>query len=147
MPRIIFFIISMLLFSTFSSASSVEIRGTVLGKWKTFDDDTGEARSVVELYEKKGKLFGKIIKFFPKPGESVDPVCEECEGDYKNKKILGMIIIDGLTKEGEVWGKGQVLDPENGELYDCNLWLENGNVRIRGYLLFLYRTQTWMPYL
>lgn len=27
----------------------------ILGKWKTFDDRTGEARSTVEFYEKKWK--------------------------------------------------------------------------------------------
>ena len=33
---------------------------TVLGKWKTIDDNTGKQRSTVEIFEKDGKLFGKI---------------------------------------------------------------------------------------
>ena len=28
-----------------------------VGKWKTFDDETREAKSIVEVYEKSGKVF------------------------------------------------------------------------------------------
>lgn len=34
---------------------------SVIGKWKTIDDETGEAKSVVEIYEKSGKIYGKIV--------------------------------------------------------------------------------------
>jgi hypothetical protein len=67
---------------------------SIIGKWKTIDDNTGEERSVVEIYEKGGKVYGKIIKLFRKPGEDPDPICDECDADdarYK-KKIIGMEI-------------------------------------------------------
>ena len=35
---------------------------SVIGKWKTFDDKTGEAKSIVEITEKDGKIYGKIIE-------------------------------------------------------------------------------------
>lgn len=142
---IIFSLIAALLFST--SASALEQKRTVFGEWKTIDDNTGEARSVVELYEKNGKLFGKIIKLFPRPGEDIDPVCEKCAGENKNKKIRGMVIINGLTKNGEEWDDGEISDPDSGEFYDCQLWLENGKLSVRGYVLFFFRTQTWLPFL
>lgn len=144
MNRIIFFsLIAALIFST--SASSLEQKETVFGKWKTIDDNTGEARSIVELYEKNGKLYGKIVKLFTKPGEDIDPKCEMCEGENKNKKIQGMVIINGLTKNGDEWGDGEILDPDSGDFYDCELWLENGKLSVRGYMLFFFRTQTWLP--
>jgi hypothetical protein len=34
---------------------------SVIGKWKTIDDETGEAKSVVEIYEKSGKIYGKVV--------------------------------------------------------------------------------------
>jgi hypothetical protein len=34
----------------------------VLGKWKTIDDETGETKSIVEIYEKSGKIYGKVIE-------------------------------------------------------------------------------------
>jgi hypothetical protein len=35
---------------------------TVVGKWKTIDDETGKAKSIVEIYEKSGKIYGKVIE-------------------------------------------------------------------------------------
>ena len=119
---------------------------TVLGKWKTIDDTTGEVKSLVQIYEQKGKLYGKIVKLFPKPEEDPDPICDKCSGDEKNKKILGMLVIRGLTKKGDVWSDGKLLDPDNGKVYDGKVWLEQGKLKVRGYLLFFYRTQTWVPF-
>lgn len=138
-----FFILLSILGSLALSAQSIS------GKWKTIDDSSGKPRSVVEIYEKEGKYFGKIIKLFRAPGEDPDPVCDECPGKRKDQKVIGMEIITGLEYEedSEEYEDGEILDPENGELYDCKLWLsEEGNLKVRGYLLFFFRTQTWLPY-
>ena len=34
----------------------------IFGKWKTVDDETGAHKSIVEIYEKKGKVFGRVIE-------------------------------------------------------------------------------------
>ena len=34
----------------------------VIGKWKTIDDDTGEAKSIVEIYKQDGKIYGKVVE-------------------------------------------------------------------------------------
>ena len=34
---------------------------SITGKWKTIDDDTGKEKSVVEIYKKDGKYYGKVI--------------------------------------------------------------------------------------
>ena len=38
--------------------------------------------------------------------------------------------------------------PENaGKIYDCEMWLEEDNMdelKVRGYIYFLFRTQTWL---
>lgn len=120
---------------------------SIAGQWKTIDDVSGKARSVVEIFEEDGKFYGKIIKFFPGPDEIPDPVCDECKGDKKGKKIVGLQIIDDMVLQSDGrYEDGEILDPENGKVYDCKLWVEEGNLKVRGYLLFLYRTQTWLPY-
>ena len=144
MNRIIFIcLITALIFST--HASALEQRATVFGKWKTIDDNTGEPRSIVELYEENGKLFGKIVKLFQKPGEDSDPICSQCEGDNKNKKKVGLVIINGLTRNEEIWSDGEILDPDSGDYYTCELWLEDGKLSVRGYMFLFFRTQTWLP--
>jgi len=117
---------------------------SVVGKWKTIDDESGKPRSIVEIYQKDGKLYGKIIKLFREPGEEADPVCDKCPGKLKNKKVIGLEIIQGLSQSGDTWNGGKILDPESGKLYDCKIWLKNDKeLNVRGYVMFFYRTQTW----
>ncbi|RAV98110.1 DUF2147 domain-containing protein [Pseudochryseolinea flava] len=120
-------------------------QNSVVGKWVTIDDNTGEQRSIVELFDRGGKVYGKIIKIFPQPGKDPDPVCLQCPEDdnrYK-KKIVGMEILQGMTKDGDAYAGGNILDPESGKIYRCKIWLENSNLMVRGYWGPFYRTQEW----
>jgi len=130
-----------ILFTTLSFAQ-------VTGTWKTIDDETGKVKSIVKIYKgKDGKVYGKIIKLFKKPGEDQNPSCTECTDYRKGKKIIGMVIITGLTKDGDVWeADDAILDPENGKIYDCKIWVDEDNndiLNVRGYIAFFFRTQTW----
>lgn len=118
---------------------------TITGKWKSIDDKTGEVKSIVEITERGSKLYGKIIKIFPKPNEDQDPVCTKCpnEDDRYNKKILGMEIIRDMKKDDDEYTGGHILDPEVGKIYRCKLWIEEGTLKVRGYLGPFFRTQTW----
>ena len=121
-------------------------QSTITGKWKTIDDETGEAKSVVRIYEKEGKYYGKIVKLFRAPNEDPDPICTECPQDdprYK-EKVIGMEILKDLHKDEEEFVGGTVLKPDEGKIYKCKIWLENGKLKVRGYWGFLYRTQDWI---
>lgn len=117
---------------------------TVIGKWKTIDDETGKPKSIVEIYKKNGKVFGKIIELI-NPSEP-DPICDLCEDDRKNQKITGMEIIRDLEQDDDEWEDGTILDPKKGEVYDCKIWVDKDDpnkLQVRGYVLFFFRTQTW----
>jgi uncharacterized protein (DUF2147 family) len=117
---------------------------TVIGKWKTIDDETGKAKSIVEIYEKSGKIYGKVAAILE--AEHRDKVCLNCSGEDRNKPILGMIIIKGLTKEGAEYSSGKILDPKNGKQYKCYITLESKDkLKVRGYIgVSLFgRTQYW----
>jgi uncharacterized protein (DUF2147 family) len=133
----LFLVLSMALCSMASAQTGVE------GRWKTFDEETGKMKSIVELSIKNGKLYGKIVEL--NPDSDVNRVCTNCTDHRKGAKILGMQIISGLEKSGETWtGDDGILDPANGKLYDVKLWLEDGKLQVRGYIAFLYRTQVWV---
>lgn len=137
------FIAAFLLATFTSNSQSIE------GLWKTIDDETGKPRSVVKIEEQNGKYYGTIIKLFREPGEEEDPLCDKCPGKRQNQKVIGMEIISDMeyNKSDNEYGEGEILDPESGGIYDCKLWIDDeGNLKVRGYLLFLYRTQTWLPY-
>nr|WP_315255979.1 DUF2147 domain-containing protein [uncultured Flavobacterium sp.] len=116
----------------------------VLGKWKTIDDETGQAKSIVEVYEKGGKVYGKVVEILR--AEHKKDICTKCEGAEKNKPILGMIIINGLEKDDAEYNGGTILDPQNGKKYKCYIALESPDkLKLRGYigLSIMGRTQYW----
>ena len=118
---------------------------SIVGKWKTIDDETKEPKSIVEIYEKDGKYFGQIKELFRKPGEDPDPTCDKCADDDPRKDQLtkGMVIIQDMVQDGDAYKDGTILDPKNGKVYDCKLWIEEGKLMVRGYIAFFFRTQTW----
>ena len=125
--------------------ASTSFSQDIFGKWKTIDDETGKPKSIVEITERDGKAYGKILKLFREPGEDPDPVCDDCTDYRKDKKVIGMTIVTDMVKDGDEWEDGEILDPKNGKVYDCRMWVEDGNLKVRGYIAFFFRTQTWLP--
>lgn len=115
-----------------------------VGTWKTIDDKTGEAKSHIEIYETGGKLYGKIVELLRK---GPDTVCEKCPGSKKDKKLVGMVIVEDLERKDDYWKNGSILDPESGKEYGCSIWFEDDatdELQVRGkHWTGLYRTQTW----
>ena len=56
---------------------------SIFGKWKTIDDETGNEKSIVEIYKVDGKAYAKILQLLEKGKE--DKLCDLCKGDKKNQ--------------------------------------------------------------
>jgi uncharacterized protein (DUF2147 family) len=132
------------LFLLFFSISGLSADEKYLGLWKTIDDDTKEPKSIVQIYLENNKLSGKVVKVFPKKDQPKDPLCIKCKGDLHNAKIIGMQILKNMEFVKGVWKNGEILDPDNGKYYDCKIWIENGKLKVRGYIGFFFRTQEWL---
>ncbi len=119
---------------------------TIEGIWKSYDDDSGELKSEIEITIKNGKLYGKIIKLYNLEVALKDAKCYDCTDYRKNQPVLGMEIITALEKSGKYWtGDKALLDPNNGKLYNAKFWLESNNkLTVRGYIGWFYRTQYWI---
>ncbi|GHV42769.1 hypothetical protein FACS1894180_0020 [Bacteroidia bacterium] len=119
----------------------------LIGKWQTIDDKTNSPKSVVEIYQKDGKLYGKIIQLFRPADQDQDPTCDVCTDYRKGKKLIGMDIITGMVKDGDAYSGGKILDPENGKVYTSKIWIDakTGKLKVRGYLGPFFRTQIWNP--
>ena len=130
---------------TLCCLSSSAQRTSPIGKWKTVDDNSGKVKSIVEISEEGGNLFGKILELFDPP--EPNPICEECDEDDPRfeKPVKGMTIIRNMKKGDDEWSDGDILDPENGKIYRCKMWVKNGKLQVRGYIAFFYRTQEWLP--
>jgi uncharacterized protein (DUF2147 family) len=131
-------IIAILLITQFGFSQSV------LGKWKTIDDISGKEKGIVEIYERNGVVYARILEIFE--AEHRNKKCTLCSGEDKDKPLLGLVIIRGLRKDGDEYTGGKVVDPKIGKYYRCYIKLEEKDkLKVRGYIgvPLLGRTQYW----
>lgn len=133
-----------LLILSLAFIANLSAQNSPIGVWKTIDDNTGEAKSYVQIFEEDGKLHGKVAKLLLSPA---DKICEKCTGAKQGKKLMGMRILEDLAPYQNYWKKGTIMDPETGKEYGCSIWFEEGKpneLKVRGkHWTGLYRTQTW----
>jgi len=132
-------------FVIFYSHLTVAQTHSVFGRWRTIDDETGKATSVIEIFEKHNRVYGRIIELLN--SKARNPKCEKCDGDDKNKPIIGLIVLRGLKKDKDgSYSDGKILDPKHGKVYKCNMSLETRDkLKVRGFIgiNLLGRTQFW----
>ncbi|MGN6669659.1 MAG: DUF2147 domain-containing protein [Trinickia sp.] len=121
---------------------------TPVGVWQTIDDNTHQPKALVQISQgDDGALSGKVVKGLD-PNEKPGKLCTACTDERKDKPIIGMTIIKSMKRDGDKWDGGNILDPENGKVYKCNMHLEDGGRKlvVRGYIgiSLLGRSQTWI---
>ena len=125
-------------------ATTIFAQTPILGEWITIDDNSGEQKSVVRIYQaNNGKYYGEIVELFDGEGA----VCEACEGADHNQPIVGLTIIRDMQLVGAELKNGKVLDPDNGKFYYAKVYLKDGKLVLRGSLDkagLLGRSQTWI---
>ncbi len=137
MKRIIFGIILMLFSVSYIQGQSI------VGKWKTIDDETGKAKSIIEIYKKGNQYYGKIVELLIKPASDT---CTKCKDDRKNKPLIGLEIIRDMKLDDDEYEGGTIVDPKTGKVYKCLIKANGSNkLDVRGYIGFslIGRTQTW----
>ena len=136
----------------FGAGTVMAANDTPVGTWKTIDDESGQAKSIVEITDNNGELQAHIVKLLNRSPEDIardgeQPRCTQCGGARKDQPIEGMTIMWGVSKDGDVWDGGRILDPKNGKIYKVKLSLEDGGRKldVHGYIGFslLGRSQVW----
>lgn len=136
-----------------AGAVSAADTNTPVGTWKQVDDVTGKVKSIIQISESNGELQGKVMQLLNRSPEDVaregaQPKCTQCDGARKNQPIIGMTIMWGVNKHGNMWDGGKILDPKNGNIYKVKLTLEDGGQKldVHGYIGFalLGRSQVWV---
>ncbi len=107
----------------------------IMGKWVT---EAGDAQ--VEIYEQNGKVNGKIV-WLSKGPDTKD--VHNSDEKLRSRKLMGVNILSGLSKKKDKWEGGRIYNPKNGKNYKCSIWVEGKELKVRGYIGFLYETQTW----
>ncbi|WP_296945978.1 DUF2147 domain-containing protein [uncultured Massilia sp.] len=121
---------------------------SAVGLWKSIDDATGKPTALIRITDNGGTLQGTIEKLFRKPDEDQNPKCGQCTDARKDQPIVGMTILTGLKKDGDVYDGGEILDPKNGKVYKSKLSVREGGrkLEVRGYIgvPMLGRSQVWL---
>lgn len=121
-------------------------KDSLAGLWMIRDQSSGEPRALIRIAEQNGEYRGTVEKGLRGPG-SESPYCDKCEGELQGRPLLGMTILSGVTRQGQDYRCGKILDPESGRSYDCRLtFKEQGRqLEVRGYIgsPMFGRSQTW----
>jgi len=115
----------------------------IIGKWLTQDKD-----AYVELYQQKGKFYGKIVWIKEPNNKNGKPKIDDKNPNQalRNTPILGLIFLKDFVynAEDKEWADGSIYDPKSGKTYKSTVWLEDNNtLNVRGYLGFIYSTSVW----
>jgi len=113
-----------------------------VGRWKTYDEDTGKPRLIVDVYEAKGgTIAAKVVDTLFTP----NALCTSCTGAAKNKPMKDMVILWGLKPDGGEFSGGTVLKLANGKTYKSKAKLMDGGKKfeVSGCIGFICKHQTW----
>lgn len=122
--------------------SSLSAQDSIVGTWKTIDDNDGEEKSYIEITERDGKFFGKVIKLLP---AATLTHCKDCPDGKDGQPIEGMEILTDLKPYKDYYSYGEIMDPDGGKVYSCNVTRKGDVLEVRGYIGFslIGRTQKW----
>ena len=109
----------------------------VTGYWTTIDDESKMPKSVVQIYEYQGKIYGRVVELFQNKQATAKLPDEPL--------IKGLDVIWDMKKDNDKYTGGKILDPKTGKVYSCDLWRDGAKLIVRGKIAFLGRNQTWEP--
>lgn len=103
----------------------------------------------MRISEVNGVYEGRIEQLLNRqPDDDPEGICRTCPGDRKGKPLVGMTILSGLKKDGDIYAGGEILDPKNGKTYRCKTEVIEGGkkLNVRGFIgvSLIGRTQTWL---
>ena len=100
------------------------------GIWRTIDDETGEPKSLVRIYEEGGKLVGDIQTLLPE-----GRMCDTCVAPYRGTNARGARILRGFSLRGDTWTGGRILNIADGKDYKAKMKVQSdGTLRVWGYV-------------
>ncbi len=111
----------------------------VEGKWLTEERD-----AVITIDDCGRTLCGRITRFLVSPPQGADQRdVNNRNPDLRNRKLLGMAVLTGLTEDGDEW-RGRIYDPKSGKSYRSVIRRVNAStLEVKGCLGPFCRTQTW----
>ncbi len=83
----------------------------------------------VEIYKVGDKYFGKII-WGNKPSKDT----KNPKPELRTRGVIGIVFLSNFKFKDEQYQDGEIYDPISGKTYSCKMWLENQNLKVRGFI-------------
>lgn len=97
----------------------------------TYFNDKQTAR--IEIFREEDRYFGRIVwhKENKKDDKNPDP-------DLRDRPLVGIVLLRDFVYDPDEkeWADGSVYAPDDGNTYSGYLWLEDGVLKMRGYVGF-----------
>lgn len=124
-PTRVLSVLTLLLF-----AAPAFAQGSPVGVWRTIDEQTNEAKSLVRIFEESGKLVGEIQTLLPE-----GRMCNACVEPYQGTDARGVRILTGFSRDGDTWKGGRITNIADGKVYKAKMKVQpDGTLRVWGYV-------------
>lgn len=128
----------------FSFAARAQSPDAITGVWWN-----AEKTSKIQVYEKDGKFYGKIVHLEVENDSEGKPRKdkENPNDKLKSRPLKGLVILKDLEYQGKgSYDDGEIYDPKSGKTYSSSAELVGKDkLDLRGYIGFslIGRTSTW----
>ena len=143
MKKILIAFLALLLVASFLPAGHAA-DPSIAGVWSLpvlKGKDKGKERFQVEIFEKDGVYYGKIVKLTSLPENAL---CTKCKKERKDKPLMGMLMLWNLKKEAGRYVEGKIYDVEEGKEYKCSITqITPDKLQVTASLLFLSESHYW----
>ncbi|MFZ0498915.1 MAG: DUF2147 domain-containing protein [Steroidobacteraceae bacterium] len=103
------------------------------GLWEPMDS-SGKPLGLIRIFEVNGLYYGRIEP--SSPSDDRNARCTRCTDYRHNQPIIGLVLLRHLRPENGEYVGGDILDPDTGRIWSCELWLTDGGRQLimRGYV-------------
>ena len=123
----------LLFFFVGSVMLSAEKPDQLVGKWLT-----QEQKSIVKIYKKNNKFYGKIVWLREENDKAGKPKTDDKNPDEskQSRKLMGLLLLRDFVFDGDdTWEDGEIYNPKEGKTYSCKITFdEKDKIKVRGYI-------------
>lgn len=123
----------------------------IRGLWKSRDQKSAKPRSLVAIYKYNDVYYGRMLATYDDEGNIADTIFKQegrAPGVVGNPPYCGMDFVYNIQKqrnsdEDNPKYKGKIIDPQKGNVYNVEVWLDGERLIIRGKLWIFGKNIPW----
>lgn len=121
-----------ILLITTDTALHAQTNDDILGTYWSPKED-----GKIEIYKENNKYYGKFV-WVNEPKKDINNPNDE----LRERDLNGLIFLKDFNFNDGKYEDGEIYDPESGKTYSCVMWLDKGNLNVRGYVGFSFLGRT-----